>query len=121
MNHYTKRSTAAETKKNTKFLEKVRFLCSKKALQRYVVDFCISLPSLYTCLAKRPAPFFQFLETTKNKHKFIITPEVLKYLDEIIKILHKFGQLALRQPLPDEQLILKTNTTPVFKRQDTQY
>ena len=84
----TTKGVAPQKQKITKFLEKVKFLRSKKALQRY-----IGLLNYYRNyipkLAERLTPFFQLLKTTDAKSKIPITPDIMKEFREINEALDR--------------------------------
>ena len=106
----TTKGAAPQKQKIAKFLEKVKFPRSKKALQRY-----IGFPNYYRNyiprLAERLTPFFQLLKTTDAKTKIHITPDTMKEFREINEALDRCCQLALRQPLPGKQLVLMTDAS----------
>ena len=62
-------------------------------------------------MAERPTPFFQLLKTTDAKAKNPITPDIMKEFREINEALDRCCQLALRQPLPGEQLVIMTDAS----------
>ena len=97
---------APQKQKITKFLEKVKFPRSKKALQRYI-GFLNYIPRL----AEGLTPFFQLLKTTDTKTKIPITPDIMKEFREINETLDRCCQLALRHPLPGKQLVLMTDAS----------
>ena len=92
----TTKGVAPQKQKIAKFLEKVNFPRSKKALQRY-----IGLLNYYRNyiprLAERLTPFFQLLRTTDAKTKIPITPDIMKEFREINEALDRCCQLALLQ------------------------
>ena len=105
----TTKGVAPQKQKITKFLEKVKFPRSKKALQKYIGIlnyYRIYIPRL----AERLTPFFQILKTTDAKIKYPITPDILKEFREINEALERCCQLALRQPLPGK-LVLMTDAS----------
>ena len=106
----TTNGVAPQKQKLAKFLEKVKFPPSKKALQRYIgsLNYCRNyIPRL----AERFIPFFQLLKTTDTKTKIPITPDIIKEFNEINEALVRCCQLALRQPLPGKQLVLMTDAS----------
>ena len=103
----TTKGVAPQKQKITKFLEKVKFLRSKKALQRYI-GFLNYYRKYTPRLAERLTPFFELLKTTDTKSKLPITPDIMKEFREINEALDRCCQLALRQPLPGKQLVLMT-------------
>ena len=69
----TTKGVAPQKQKIAKFLEKVKFPRSKKALQRYI-GFLNYYRNYIPRLAERLTPFFQILKTTDAKTKIQITP-----------------------------------------------
>ena len=57
-------------------------------------------------MAERLTPFFQLLKTTDAKAKIPITLDLMKKFREINEALDRCCQMAPRQPLPGEQLVL---------------
>ena len=106
----TTKGVAPQKQKITKFLEKVKFPRSKKALQRYI-GFLNYYRNYIPRLAERLTPFFQLLKTTDAKIKIQITPDIVKEFREINEALDRCCQLALRQPLPGKQLVLMTDAS----------
>ena len=106
----TTKGVAPQKQKITKFLEKVKFPRSKKALQKYI-GFLNYYRSYITRLAERLTPFFQLLKTTDAKTKIPITPDIMKEFTGINEALDRCCQLALRQPLPGKQLGLMTDAS----------
>ena len=106
----TTKGFAPQKQKIAKFLEKVKFPRSKKALQRYI-GFLNYYRNYIPRLAERLTPFFQLLKTTDAKTKIPITPDIMKEFREINEALDRCCQLALRQPLPGKQLVLITDAS----------
>ena len=106
----TTNGVAPQKQKITKFLERVKFPRSKKALQRYI-EFLNYYRNYIPRLAERLTPFFQLLKTTDAKTKKPITPDIMKEFREINDALDRCCQLALRQPLPGKQLVLMTDAS----------
>ena len=106
----TTNGVAPQKQKIAKFLEKVKFPRSKKALQRYI-GFSNYYRSYIPRLAERLTPFFQRLKTTDAKTKIPITPDIMKEFREINEALDRCCQLALRQPIPGKQLVLMTDAS----------
>ena len=106
----TSKGVAPQKQKIAKFLEKVKFPRSKKALQRYT-GFLNYYRNYIPRLAERLTPFFQLLKTTNTKAKNPITLDIMKEFRGIIEALDRCCQLALRQPLPGIQLVLKTDAS----------
>ena len=65
----TTKGVAPQKQKINKFLEKVKYPRSKKALQRYI-EFSNYYRNNMSRLAKRLTPFFQLLKTTDANTKF---------------------------------------------------
>ena len=91
----------------TTFLEKTKFPKSKKALQRYL-GFLNYYRNYIPRLSEKLAPFFQLL---KKDEKVLVTTELVQQFNEIIRDLDKCSQLALKQPLPNKQLVLMTDAS----------
>ena len=91
----------------TNFLEQTKFPKSKKALQRYLgfLNYC---KNYIPRLSKKLAPFFQLL---KKDEKVLVTTELVQPLNEINRDLDKWSQLAVKQPLPNKQLVLMTDAS----------
>ena len=106
----TTNGVAPQKQKNAKFLDKVKFPQSKKALQRYI-GFLKYYRNYIPRLAKQLTPFFQLLKTTDVKTKVPINPDIMKEFREINEALDRCCQLALRQPLPGKQLVLMTDAS----------
>ena len=102
----TTKGVAPQKQKIAKFLEKVKFPRSKKALQRYI-GFLNYYRKYIPRLAERLTPFFQLLKSTKIPN----TPDIMKEFREINVALDRCCQLALRQPLPGKQLVLMTDAS----------
>ena len=106
----TTNGVVPQKQKTAKFLEKVNFPRSKKALQRYI-GFLNYYQNYIPRLSERLTPFFQLLKTTDAKTKIPITPDIMKEFREINEALDRCCQLALRQPLAGKQLILMTDAS----------
>ena len=106
----TTNGVAPQKQMIAKFLEKVKYPRSKKALQRYI-GFLNYYRNYITRLAERLTPFFQLLKTTDAETKILITPDIKKALREINEALDRCCQLALRQPLPGKQLVVMTDAS----------
>ena len=106
----TAKGVAPQKQKIAKFLEKVKFPRSKKALQRYI-GFLNYYRIYIPRLAERLTPFFQLLKTTDAKTKVPIIPDIMKEFREINEALDRCCQLALRQPLPGKQLVFMTDAS----------
>ena len=106
----TTKGVAPQKRNITKFLEKVTFPRSKKALQRYI-GFLKYYRNDIPRLAERFTRFFQLLKTADAKAKIPIIPNIMKEFREINEALDRCCQLALRQPLPGKQLVLMTDAS----------
>ena len=73
---------APQKQKIAKFLEKIKFPRSKKAIERYI-GFLNYYRNYIPRLAERLTPFFQLLKTTDAKTKIPITPDIMKEFREI--------------------------------------
>ena len=91
----------------TNFLEKTKFPKSKKALQRYL-GFLNYYRNYIPRLSEQLVPFFQLL---KKDEKVLVTSELIEQFNEINRDLDRCSQLALRQPLPNRQLVLMTDAS----------
>ena len=78
----TTKGIAPQKQKIAKFLGKVKFPRSKKALQRYI-GFLNYYRNYIPRLAERLTPFFQLLKTTDAKTKIPITFDIMKEFREI--------------------------------------
>ena len=91
-----------QKEKITAFLEQTKVPKSKKALQRYL-GFLNYYRDYIPKLSEKLAPFFQLL---KKDEKVLVTTELVQQFNEINRDLDKCSQLALKQPLPNKQLVL---------------
>ena len=91
----------------TNSLEKTKFPKSKKALQRYL-GFLNYYRNHIPRLSEKLAPFFQLLI---KDEKVLVTTELIQQFNEINRDLDKCSQLALKQPLPNKQLVLMTDAS----------
>ena len=73
----TTKGVAPQKQKVTKFLEKVKFPRSKRALQRYI-GFLNYYRNYIPRLAEPLTPFYQIVKTTDAKTKIPITPDIMK-------------------------------------------
>ena len=89
------------------FLEKTKFLKSKKALQRYL-GFLNYYRNYIPRLSEKLTPFFKMLT---NDEKVLVTPDLLDKFTEINKALDRCCELALKQPLPNKQIALVTDAS----------
>ena len=91
----------------TNFLEKTKYPKSKKALQRYL-GFLHYYRNYIPRLSEKRVPFFQLL---KKDEKVLVTSKLIEQFNEINRDLDRCSQLALRQPLPNQQLVLMTDAS----------
>ena len=91
----------------TNFLEKTKFPKSKKALHCYL-GFLNNYRNYIPRLSEKLVPFFQLL---KKYQKVLVTTELVEQFNEINRDLDKCSQLALKQPLPNKQLVLMTDAS----------
>ena len=89
------------------FLENTKFTKSKKALQRYlgVLNY---YRNYIPRLSEKLTPFFKLL---KNDEQILVTPDLLEKFTDINKALDRCCELALKQPLPNEQIDLMTDAS----------
>ena len=96
-----------QARKFQNFLDKLRFPKSKKALQR-----CLGFLNYYRIYIPRVAeklhPFYKLLKT---EVPISITSELKETFDSVNKALSDACELALKQPIPGEQLALMTNAS----------
>ena len=86
------------------FLNKSRFPKSKKALQRYL-GFVTYYRNYIPRMAEKLNPFYKLL---KSEVPMNITSELKETFDLVNKALSDACQLALKQPIPEKQLVLMT-------------
>ena len=94
-----------QARKVQNFLDKLRFLKSKRTLQRclgFVNYYRIYIPRL----AEKLNPFYKLLRT---EVPIGITSEVKETSDSVNKTLGDACELALKQPIPGKQLVLMTD------------
>ena len=89
------------------FLEKTNFPKSKKALQRYL-GFLNYYRNYIPRLSEKLVPLFQLL---KKDEKVLVTQELVEQFNEISRDLDRCSQLALKQPLPNKQLVLMADAS----------
>ena len=96
-----------QTRKIKNFLDTLRFLKSKKALQRYLgsVNY---YRNFIPRMAEKLNPFYKLLKTEVPIH---ITSELNETFDSVNKALNDACQLALKQPIPGKQLVLMTDAS----------
>ena len=91
----------------TNFLEKTKFPKSKKALQRYL-GFLNYYRNYIPRISEKLVPLFQLL---KKDETVLVTTELVEQFNEINRDLDRCSQLALKQPLPNKQLVLMTDAS----------
>ena len=89
------------------FLEKTKFPKSKKALQKYL-DFLNYYQNYVPRLAERLAPFYKML---KSDEKFLVSKKMVQQFEEINKALDRCCDLALQQPIANNQIALMTDAS----------
>ena len=89
------------------FLIKLRFLKSKKVLQRYL-GFIKYYKKYNPRVAEKPNPFYKLL---KEEVPINITSELKETFDSVNKALSDACQLALKQPISGKQLVLITDAS----------
>ena len=80
----------------------LKFPKSKKGLQRYI-GFLNYYRNCLPRVSERLTPFFKLLKETD---KFYISNELTSNFEQLNNVLLQSCQMALKQPLKDEQLIL---------------
>ena len=96
-----------QARKIQKFLDKIRFLNSKKALQRYLgpVNYYRNyIPRMFEKLN----PFYKLLKTEVPIN---IKSELKETFDSVNKALSDACELALKQTIPGKQLVLMTDAS----------
>ena len=96
-----------QTHKIQNILNKLRFLKSKKALQRYL-GFVSYYKNYIPRMAERLNLFYKLL---KAEVPIKITSELKETFDSINKALSDAWDLALKQPIPAKQLVLMTDAS----------
>ena len=91
-----------QARKIQKFLDKLRFPKSKKALQRYL-GFVNYYTNYIPRMAEKLNPFFKLLKTEVPIN---ITSELKETFDSVNKALSDACEVALKQPIPGKQLVL---------------
>ena len=76
-------------------------------MQRYL-GFLNYYKNYIPRLSEKLVPFFQLL---KKDEKVLVTSELIEQFNEINRDLDRCSQLALRQPLPNRQLVLVTDAS----------
>ena len=96
-----------QARKIQKFLDKLRFPKSKKALQRYL-GFVNYYRNYIPRMVEKLNPFYKWPETEVPIN---ITSELKETFDSINKALSDACELVLKQPIPGNQLVLKTGAS----------
>ena len=96
-----------QARKIQKFLVKLRFPKSKKALQRYL-GFVNYYRNYIPRMAEKLHPFYKLLKTEVPIN---ITSELKETFDSVNKALNDACELALKQPVPGKQLVLMTDAS----------
>ena len=96
-----------QARKVRKFLDKLRFTKSKNALQRYL-GFVNYYRNYIPRMAEKLNPFYKLL---KKEVPIKITSELKETFDSVNKVLGDAFPLALKQPVPRKQLVLKTDAS----------
>ena len=89
------------------FLDKLRFPKSKKALQRYL-GFVNYYRNYIPRTDEKLYPFYRLLKTEVPIN---ITSELKETFHSVNKALSDACELALKQPIPGKQLVLRTDTS----------
>ena len=66
-------------------------------------------PNMPTTVSKKVNSLIQLLKAKKNRHKIIITPQLINEFGEVNDVLDNFCHPAFRQPIMDRQIILRTH------------
>ena len=94
-------------RKIQKFLDKLRFPKSKKALQRYP-GFVNYYRNYIPRMAEKPNPFNELLKTEVPIN---VTSEWKETFDSVNRALSDACEVALKQPIPGKLLVLMTDTS----------
>ena len=95
-------------KKNI-FSDKLKFPCSNKVVEHFI-GFLKYYQNYKLRIAEKLNSLFQLQQTTDDKHKIIITPELQSKLSRIFDFLDNCSSLTFRQLLLDKKWILVTAT-----------
>ena len=98
---------SSQARKIQNFLDKLRLPKSKKALQLYL-GFVIYYRNCNHKMAEKLNPINKLLETEVPMNK---TSELKETFDLVNKALNDACQLALKEPIPGEQLVLMTDVS----------
>ena len=96
-----------QTHKFQRFLNKLGFPNSKKALQRYL-GFVNYYRNYIPWMAEKLNPFYKLL---KAEVPINITSELKEAFDSVNKVLSDACELALKQPIPGKQLVIMTDVS----------
>ena len=96
-----------QARKIQKFLDKLRFPKSKKALQRYL-GFVNYYRNYIPRMAEKLNPFYKLLKTEVPIN---ITSELKETFDSVNKARSDACELALKQAIPGKQLVLMTDAS----------
>ena len=96
-----------QSRKIQNFLHKLRFPKSKKALQRYL-RFFNYYRNYIPRMAEKLNPFYKLLKTEVPINT---TSKLKETFDSVNKALSDACELALKQPIPGKQLVLKTDAS----------
>ena len=96
-----------QARKIQNFLDKLRFPKSKEALQRYL-GFVNYYRNYIPRMAEKLNPFYKLLKTEVPINT---TSELKETFDSVNKALSDACELALKQPIPGKQLVLKTDAS----------
>ena len=88
-----------------KFLSKLKFQRTKKALQRYL-GFLNYYRNYISTISEKLTPFFKLLKTNEAI-KF--SPELMQLFHELSNVLDNCCKMALKQPVKDNQMVLMTD------------
>ena len=96
-----------QARKIQNFLDKLRFPKSKKALQRYL-GFVNYYRNYIPRMAKKLNPFYKLLKTEVPIN---FTSELKETFDSVNNAPSDACELALKQPIPEKQLVLMTDAS----------
>ena len=103
----TPNGVASQADKVTDFLSKFRLPKSKKALQRHI-GFLSYYRNYIPRLSERLSPFFKLLKETS---KFYVPTNLVEAFTNLNKLLENSCQLAFKQPLKNNQLIVMSDAS----------
>ena len=96
-----------QARKNQNFLDQLRFLNSKKALQRYL-GFVNYYRKYLPRMVGKLNPFYKMIKTEVPINN---TSELKETFDAVNKALSDACELALKHPIPGKQLVLLTDAS----------